>query len=109
MCRACAQVRCFCTLVPAGQAALGLRPVLTACQLPSCLWLCSLTQVLLYPRPGKAPAQAKPKVIPAPAFFSWHHVNAYERNGGTEVVVDTISWQDVAFDVTQYTVKPVSV
>ena len=42
-------------------------------------------------------------------FFSFHHVNAYEvpgqGSGGSDLlVVDTVAWDDVAFDVNQHNV-----
>jgi carotenoid cleavage dioxygenase-like enzyme len=64
------------------------------------------SQVHFIPRPGKTPPSstgpAKAHVISAPPFFSFHHVNAYELNGGERVVLDTISWQDIAFEVSQH-------
>ncbi|KAJ9506085.1 hypothetical protein QJQ45_016616 [Haematococcus lacustris] len=44
--------------------------------------------------------------LAAPPFFTFHHVNAYEveGSGGAQVVMDTVSWQDIAFSTTQYNV-----
>jgi len=69
------------------------------------------SQILFYPRPGKpcppgvpTPPPNAPVVVPAPPAFSFHHVNAYEEDGGRRVVLDTIVWQDMALDVTQHNV-----
>jgi carotenoid cleavage dioxygenase-like enzyme len=68
-------------------------------------------QVFFIPRPGKIPpaesGAPRTHVVPAPPFFTFHHINAYERDGGSRVVLDTISWQHIAFDITQHTVTKV--
>jgi carotenoid cleavage dioxygenase-like enzyme len=58
------------------------------------------------PRPGKkCPDGVKAcsgiREVLAPATFCFHHQNAYETAGGTQVVMDTVGWQGVAFETTQ--------
>lgn len=75
----------------------------------------SQSKLLLFPRPGKGvpegvppqPGVNQPYVIPAPPAFSFHHVNAFEEDGGRSVVIDTIVWQDMDLHVTQHNVTPV--
>jgi len=45
-----------------------------------------------------------PRVVQGPSFFSFHHVNAYEVQGGGQIVMDTIGWQDLKVEVTQHNV-----
>ena len=80
---------------------------------------------MLFPRPGHPGSETrKPVVAHAPvAFFPFHHVNAYEeealpvghRNGqgatvaSTRVVIDTVGWDEVDFEMEKFITEPVSV
>eukprot|EP00195_Chlamydomonas_chlamydogama_P010574 CAMPEP_0202902346 /NCGR_PEP_ID=MMETSP1392-20130828/16799_1 /ASSEMBLY_ACC=CAM_ASM_000868 /TAXON_ID=225041 /ORGANISM="Chlamydomonas chlamydogama, Strain SAG 11-48b" /LENGTH=605 /DNA_ID=CAMNT_0049589095 /DNA_START=178 /DNA_END=1995 /DNA_ORIENTATION=+ len=65
------------------------------------------TQVMLFPRPGRpGSGQRSPRVLRTPQpFFPFHHVNAYEADGGQRIVIDTVAWDDVTFDIHQFNVQ----
>lgn len=61
------------------------------------------TKVMLFPRPGRPSGKRlEPRVLEAPPFFSFHHINAFEAQDGS-VIIDTIAWDEVSFSVNQYT------
>ena len=64
---------------------------------------------MLFPRPGRPGAGSRrPVVALAPvAFFPFHHVNAYERPDG-QLVIDTVGWNEVDFEMSKFITSPVS-
>lgn len=65
-------------------------------------------KAMLFPRPGRpGAAQRQPVVVPVPrAFFPFHNVNAYEEPGSSRVVIDTVGWSDVDFDINRFITSP---
>ena len=82
-------------------------------------------QVMLFPRPGRPGFESrKPIVSFAPvAFFPFHHVNAYEEEevllgpdgrptskgegaSGSRVVIDTVGWDEVDFEMERFITEP---
>ncbi|GAX74565.1 hypothetical protein CEUSTIGMA_g2014.t1 [Chlamydomonas eustigma] len=64
-------------------------------------------KVLLYPRSDRPDAQSRPPVVATAAstFFPFHHINAYEEPDG-RVVIDTIAWNEVDFDMSKFITSP---
>lgn len=85
------------------------------------------TKVHLIPRPKGAAAGTKPYIMEAPPMFTFHHANAFQvsaaahtnssngngngySNGNgrrkQQFVLDTVAWDNVAFEANQYTITP---
>ena len=71
---------------------------------------------MLFPRPGRPGYEGRaPRVLETIPFFPFHHVNAFEvsavgatqGNEPQQIIVDTIAWDEVCFDVNQYSVTAV--
>jgi all-trans-8'-apo-beta-carotenal 15,15'-oxygenase len=62
---------------------------------------------MLFPRPDRPGASAREPVtaLTANAFFPFHHLNAYEDAEG-KVVVDTVGWNEVDFDINRFITTP---
>lgn len=65
-------------------------------------------RAMLFPRPGRPGAAARrPLAVPlGRAFFPFHNINAYEEPGSSRVVVDTVGWNDVDFDINRFITTP---
>ena len=65
---------------------------------------------MLFPRLGRPGADARrPVTAKAPvAFFPFHHVNAYEEANTGHVVIDTVGWDEVDFEMSEFITNPVS-
>ncbi|KAF6256619.1 carotenoid oxygenase [Scenedesmus sp. NREL 46B-D3] len=81
------------------------------------------TKVHLVPRPNGAAAGTAAYIMDAPAMFTFHHVNAFTTtapsnsssngdgngNGGRpkqQLVLDTVAWDEVAFENNQHNLTP---
>lgn len=93
------------------------------CSIAECLMYDSSqpTKVHLIPRPKGAAAGSKPYILEAPPMFTFHHANAFQvpassadlnnssGNGCSkkqQFVLDTVAWDNVAFEANQYTITP---
>ncbi len=87
--------------------------LLGRCSIAQCLKFDRQGQVrvMMYPRPDRPGASGRrPVTALAPvAFFPFHHINAYEEEEDGELVIDTVGWSDVDFDMTKFITSPVSV
>eukprot|EP00198_Chlamydomonas_reinhardtii_P008505 XP_001697842.1 predicted protein [Chlamydomonas reinhardtii] len=77
-------------------------------------------RVVLVPRPGRPSGKSTslvPRTLEIPPCFVFHHVNAFEPEpeagvaagavaGEPVVVIDTVAWDKVSFEVNQYTYGP---
>ncbi|KAG2441768.1 hypothetical protein HXX76_003381 [Chlamydomonas incerta] len=74
-------------------------------------------RVVLVPRPGRPSSKTAlvPRTMEIPPCFVFHHVNAFEPEGAASgaagsgepvVVIDTVAWDSVSFEVNQYTYGP---
>eukprot|EP00882_Tetradesmus_deserticola_P005777 GHRQ01006082.1.p1 GENE.GHRQ01006082.1~~GHRQ01006082.1.p1 ORF type:complete len:350 (+),score=137.95 GHRQ01006082.1:568-1617(+) len=75
------------------------------------------TKVHLVPRPQGAAAGTAAYIMDAPPMFTFHHVNAFttaapsssDGNGSRrtqQLVLDTVAWDEVAFENNQYNLTP---
>ncbi|KXZ49892.1 hypothetical protein GPECTOR_19g343 [Gonium pectorale] len=76
--------------------------LLGRCSIAECMVFDSSkpTRILLFPRPGRPSKKAlEPRVLTADPFFVFHNVNGYEVDGGSVLVLDTVAWDDISFDL----------
>ncbi|GFR46495.1 hypothetical protein Agub_g8073 [Astrephomene gubernaculifera] len=58
------------------------------------------TRVMLFPRPGRPSGKVlSPRVLTADPFFVFHNVNGWEAEGGQLLVLDTVAWDRVSFEM----------